>query len=168
MSISELTPVTPLWPDSALPAILVADALLGEPEITHAIQSTRGTRETWLEFLMLTGQLDDVVLARAAGAHAAVPSCPLARLMGVSHEAKAMIPPDLAIEHRVLPVALEPDGDLCVAMVDPTDARAMLEIEFFTGRRLMREVARATAIAWALHAHYGHDTALWRGLDVAA
>lgn len=165
MSISEHTHLNL---ETSLPAILVADAIVSEAQIAHAIAATRGSAATWIECLLLSGDLDDVVLARCAGAHAAVPSCPLDRLIAVPPDVKALIPADLAIEYRVVPVAVEPDGDLSVAMVDPTDMRAAVELEFFTGRRILREVARATAIAWGLHTHYGHDSALWRGFEIAA
>jgi len=139
--------------------------VLTDDQVGHAIPMARGTSTTWIEHLLLTGMVDDAEIAKRVGAYVAVPSCVLARLVAAPRDALQLLPMDMAVEHRAVPVWVEPDGDVCVAMVDPTDERALNELTFFTGRRVLREVARATGIAWALHAHYGADTALWEGTD---
>ncbi len=158
----------PRPPISSLPGALVRDGLLTDDQVAHALAMSRNTSTTWLEHLMLTGLLDELDLARVAGTVSGVPTCALARLVSASRDVIDILPIDCALGHRAVPVWLEPDGDICVAMIDPTDERAITELAFFTGRRVLRECARATAIAWALHAHYGADTALWSGTGHAA
>lgn len=96
-----------------------------------------------------------------------MPECDLHGLASVPPAIQALIPGDLAIEHRMVPIGLEPDGDVCVAMSDPFDLRAVREVEFFIGRRVLREVAASTPIAWALSAYYGARCALWPPQEVA-
>lgn len=155
----------PRPPITQVPALLVREGLLSDEQVAHALAMSRGTSTTWIEHLLLTGLIDDQVVAKVVAAHASVPPCHLQRLVAADPEVLACIPAEIAVEHRAVPVWIEPDGDVCVAMVDPTDERAITELGFFTGKRILRECARATAIAWALHAHYGVDTSLWNGTD---
>jgi hypothetical protein len=165
MSTSSVSIRIPRPPITQVPALLVREGLLTDDQVAHALAMSRGTSTTWIEHLLLTGLLDDTVLAKMIGAHASVPPCVLQRLVAADPEVLASIPAEIAVEHRAIPVWIEPDGDVCVAMVDPTDERAITELGFFTGKRVLRECARATGVAWALHAHYGVDTALWNGTD---
>src|SRR5690348_2284847 len=66
----------------------------------------------------------------------------------------------MAIELRVIPVSLDNDNNLTVAMSDPSDRHAVDEIAFFTGSYVVRAVATQMQIAWCLAHYYGHVTAL--------
>lgn len=143
-----------------LHALLVRTGLATIEQIQHAVASTHGTGVSSVEYLILSGYVDDEMLARSVAEEVLVPTCTLTRLSRVRPEVIALVPGDLAAEHRVVPIALEPEGDLCVAMLDPIDLHALQEIEFFAGRPLLREVAPASAIAWALHIYYGVENAL--------
>src|SRR4029079_10841806 len=68
----------------------------------------------------------------------------------------AMIPSDMAIELRAIPVSLDGDNNLTVAMSDPSDRHAVDEIAFFTGAYIVRAVATQMQIAWCLAHYYGH------------
>lgn len=143
-----------------LHALLVRTGLVTVDQVRHAVAAAHDAGLSSIEHLVLTGVLDDELLARWIAHEAVVPACSLTRLSRVRPEVIALVPGDLAVEHRVVPVALDPDGDLCLAMLDPTDRRAVEEVEFFAGRPLLREVAPATALAWALHFYYGVESAL--------
>ena len=70
----------------------------------------------------------------------------------------ATIPSDMAIELRAIPVSLDADNNLTVAMSDPSDRHAVDEIAFFTGAYVVRAVATQMQIAWCLAHYYGHVT----------
>ena len=76
----------------------------------------------------------------------------------------AAIPSDMAIELRAIPVSLDADNNLTVAMSDPSDRHAVDEIAFFTGTYVVRAVATQMQIAWCLAHYYGHVTALGQRL----
>jgi hypothetical protein len=65
----------------------------------------------------------------------------------------ALLPADVAVEHGALPVELDGDGVLTVAMADPSDEQALAEIGFFTGRYIARTAAAPSALGAALVQH---------------
>src|ERR1043166_2469263 len=76
----------------------------------------------------------------------------------------AVIPGDMAIELRAIPVSIDGENNLTVAMGDPSDRHAVDEIAFFTGAYVVRAVATQMQIAWCLAHYYGHVTALGQRL----
>jgi len=150
-----------MWQLNDLQATLVRRAVVTPDQVRHAVAAAHDDGMTWIEHLVVAGAVDEETVARCAGGEALVPACDFARLSKIPHEVVELVPADLAVEHRVVPVRVEPDGDLCLAMVDPTDLAAVEEVGFFVGRHLLREVGLATAIAWALHAYYRAESGLW-------
>jgi hypothetical protein len=144
-----------------LKSVLLRNGLVSPELMNRAIAETSGTTTTWLEQLIKQRAVSEEAVAACAGRAAFVPLCDLDRLELVPNEIIAEVPWDLAIEHRLVPLAVEADNDLRVAMVDPLDEVANTELEFFLGRRLLREVAPARALAWALNKYYHAETALW-------
>jgi hypothetical protein len=154
-----------------LQAVLVHHGLVSVDQICHAVSNGHTIGATWLEQLLLWRALDEEQVVVRAGDAAAVPRAALDRLAAIPHEVVSLVPADIAAEHRVMPLWVEADGDVRLAMVDPTDERAIEEVEFFVDRRILREVAPCTAIAWALHRYHGYHSPLWpatAGLQVAA
>jgi len=144
-----------------LQTILVDQRLVTSDQMKYTLEAAGGGEFTWLELLLLWNLVEEQHVVNHAGAIAKVPCCELARISHIPHQVLAVVPPDIAIEHRVVPIGVEPDGDLRLAMVDPTDEAAVEEVEFFCDRRILREAAPATAVAWALHHYYGASSALW-------
>ena len=72
----------------------------------------------------------------------------------------AVIPSDMAIELRAIPVSIDPENNLTIAMGDPSDRRAVDQIAGFTGSYIVRAVATQMQIAWCLAHYYGHVTDL--------
>jgi hypothetical protein len=140
-----------------LQRMLVQRALVSSDQLAEAIADSHPGR-TWLEGLVANGWLDEVAVVAMVVARATIPACDLSALGTVSGGVLALVPPDVAIEHRVVPVSLDGDGDLVVAMIDPLDEAAVGEAQFFVGKTLLRTVAPVSAVAWALRAYYG-----WRG-----
>jgi Type II secretion system (T2SS), protein E, N-terminal domain len=146
---------------SDLQELLLRKSIVSERDIDAAIRATQGSSFTWLEQLLLLQVIDEHHLCETLSRAAAVPMVDLRELAAVPHRILDLIPPDLALEHRVIPISLERDGDLRVAMLDPTDGPAFAEVQFFAGVRVLREVATATGIACALFHYYDGQTALW-------
>lgn len=144
-----------------LQTLLIRAGLVTNEVMERAMAATAGTSTTWLEHLVQKKLVADDQVAALAGQEMFVPLCDVSCLELVPDEVIAQVPWDLAIEHRVVPVGLDGD-DLRIAMVDPCADDELVELEFFlAGKRLLREVAPATPIAWALHRYYGFRSALW-------
>ncbi|UFS72313.1 general secretion pathway protein GspE [Geomonas sp. RF6] len=75
-------------------------------------------------------------------------------LNSVSQEVVALVPRELVIKHRVLPVALN-NKRLTLAMVDPSDFVAIEEIGFVTGLVIVPCVATELSLSMALERYYG-------------
>ncbi len=144
-----------------LKALLIRHMLITKEQVDWATESTRGSRCTWLEQLLLLGVLNEERVCECVSMQVCVPRCDLRRLANLPADVVARIPAEVAVEHRVVPMWVEPDGDLRVGMLDPLDSEALEEVQFFAGRRVLREVAVATAMAWALHHYHGVRSALW-------
>jgi len=151
-----------------LQTILVKHCLVSADAIEWAIAFTRDRDFTWLEQLVLLGAIDEEQLCECTVRAAWVPRCPVEELARIPLPVLACLPPEVAAEHRAVPVGFDSDGDVRVAMLDPTDLAAVKEVEFFAGRRVMREAAAATPIAWALYSHYGRRSPLWPPVQHAA
>lgn len=144
-----------------LQSLLIRAGLVNREAMEHAVRATAGTPTTWLEHLVAHKLVADDQVAALAASECFVPLCDVGCLERVADDVIALVPWDVAIEYRAVPVGLE-DGDLRLAMLDPCDDLAFEELQFFLGgQRLLREVAPATPLAWALHRYYGHRSALW-------
>lgn len=146
--------------NARLQSLLVERALVTPDQIEDAIDITQGTGCSWIEHLLLTSMLDEETLARTVADAAWVTRCNPELLTRVSPDILKALPADIAIEHHAVPLAFDGD-DLQIAMLDPTDSLAIEELGFFANRPIVREVAPATAIAWAHHHYYGARSALW-------
>lgn len=136
--------------------LFLADRGLVAPEEIRAAEETaRGTASSWLEQLILAGMLDEEKVCQEVARTYRLSRCPRSALAAVPAAVIALLPPEIAAEHHAVPIEPDADGDLRLAMQDPTDMDAVTEIQFFTGRRVIREVARATDVAKALHRYYG-------------
>ncbi len=144
-----------------LQALLIRAGLVNGELIERARVATAGTATTWLEYLVQRKLIDEGEVAAAAGRAMFLPVCERDRLEAVPAEVIAAVAWDLAIEHRLVPLYVEPEGDLRIALLDPCDTESWTEAQFFLGRRVLREVAPATSMAWALHRYYGARTPLW-------
>lgn len=141
--------------------MLIRAGLVNGELIERAASATHGSDQSWLEYLVQRKLVSEDEVAALAARETFLPLADPDRLQAVPSEIIAEVPWDLAVEHRIVPVGIDEDGDLHLAMLDPCCARTLTEVEFFVPRRLLREVAPATAMAWALHRYYGARTALW-------
>ena len=144
-----------------LKQLLIECGLITARQLADAEARTAGAGITWLEDLIVNGIVDEERLCDVVARTAYVQRCNPAALLEVPADVLASLPPDLVEEHRVVPIGVDADGDLHVVMLDPTDSLAIEETTFFANRPVTREAGTATAIAWALHQHYGARSALW-------
>ena len=145
-------------------ALLVRTGLIDDQALLAARAARVQGGGTIGEQLVLAGALTDEALTEFYRSRLLVPRVnpnTLARLPANVVEA---IPADMSIEFRAIPVSLDRDGNLTVAMSDPSDRHAVDEIGFFTGKYVVRAVATQMQIAWCLAHYYGHITELGRRL----
>ena len=155
------TDAEPHTMDHDTKALLVRRSLLSTEQIVDATRVAHDGDSTWLEELLLTGALDEQRLYACISDETHLPLCPLEQLAGLRREALESLPTEVATEHRVLPLAVERNGSLRVAMVDPLDSAALQEVHFFSGRPLVPAIALASSIAWALHHYFGVALVTW-------
>jgi hypothetical protein len=116
------------------------------------------------EALVVEGIVDDDKLTNFYKQRLLVPQVNPNTLARLPAKVVAVIPSEMAIELRAIPVSLDSDNNLTVAMSDPSDRHAVDEIAFFTGSYVVRAVATQMQIAWCLAHYYGHVTHLGQRL----
>jgi len=78
-----------------------------------------------------------------------------AQLQRIDRDVLALVPPELAAEFRVVPVHMDPEEGLTIAMSDPADMHAIEEIGFFVDKFILRYVATESAVRRAIQRYYG-------------
>jgi hypothetical protein len=101
------------------------------------------------------GALDEESLVNFYRQRLLVPRVGMAEMARIAPQVIRRIPADMAGEFRVIPIDFDREQNLIIAMAEPSDTHAIDEIGFFTGAFVMRAVAPASAIAWALASYYG-------------
>jgi len=141
-------------------ALLVRSGLVTSNALDDARSRVEHVGGTLGEQLVAVGAIDDDTLTDFYKSRLLVPQVNPNTLAKLPIKVIAAIPSDMAIELRAIPVALDHDNNLTVAMSDPSDRHAVDEIAFFTGAYVVRAVATQMQIAWCLAHYYGHLTAL--------
>lgn len=70
-------------------------------------------------------------------------------------EALALVPRDVALKHRILPLVLAGPSTLIVAFADPSDIAAVDDVRFITGRNVEPVVAEEDQLRDAIVRRYG-------------
>lgn len=83
-----------------------------------------------------------------------IPRLGAAELERVKPEVLSLVPADLACELHVLPVEVDAEGSLTLAMSDPTDNHALDEVSFFAHRFIVRAVTAESILRRALERYY--------------
>ncbi|MEO8844118.1 MAG: hypothetical protein ABI591_02775 [Kofleriaceae bacterium] len=145
-------------------ALLVRSGLVTSSALDGARARVTEVGGTIGEQLVATGIVSDEALTDFYKSRLLVPQVNPNTLARLSNTIIGVIPNDMAIELRVVPVSLDPENNLTVAMSDPSDRHAVDEIAFFTGAYVVRAVATQMQIAWCLAHYYGHVTNLGQRL----
>jgi hypothetical protein len=145
-------------------ALLVRSGLVSANALEEARARVASAGGTLGEQLVSTGAIADGDLTDFYRSRLLVPQVNPNMLARLTPKIVAAIPSDMAIELRAIPVSLDGENNLTIAMSDPSDRHAVDEIAFFTGAYIVRSVATQMQIAWCLAHYYGHVTALGQRL----
>ncbi len=145
-------------------ALLARAGLISEAQLQAARRACAETGGTVGEHLVLAGAIADEDLAAFYRDRLLVPQIDPNRLARIPPALIEVLPLDMAVELRCVPVAYDRERHLLLAMADPSATRAVDEIGFFTGESVVRTVATQTQIAWCLAHYYDTLTELGRTL----
>jgi hypothetical protein len=141
-------------------AHLVRSGLVSSSALDEARARVADAGGTVGEQLVASGVIADDKLTEFYRQRLLVPQVNPNTLARLPAKVVALIPSEMALELRAIPVSLDGDNNLTVAMSDPSNRHAVDEIAFFTGMYVVRAVATQMQIAWCLAHYYGHVTAL--------
>ena len=145
-------------------ALLVRSGLVTANALDDARARVASIGGTLGEQLVTTGAIADDALTDFYRARLLVPQVNPNTLARLTPNVVAAIPGEMAIELRAIPVSLDGNHTLTIAMSDPSDRHAVDEIAFFTGAYIVRAIATQMQIAWCLAHYYGHVTLLGQRL----
>ena len=141
-------------------ALLVRSGLIAAEHLAAARSVCAQVGGTLGEHLVAAGLVSDDALTEFYRSRLLVPQVNPNSLARLPDSVIALVPPDMAVEFRVVPVAIDREGNLTVAMSDPSNRHAVDEMSFFTGKYVVRAVATQMQIAWCLAHYYDHITEL--------
>ena len=135
-----------------LGATLLKGAFISEAELRTAQEMAVGSNKKLAEVLLEQGLIDSEVLASVLSLKYGVPVVNLARF-DIQPEAIALVPEQVAREHRILPVSV--DGDtLTVATEDPHDFRAVNALASLTRKRIVTVIPVGMKLEKAIDGNY--------------
>jgi hypothetical protein len=140
--------------------LLVRAGLLGPAELRAAYEAAAEAGSTLVEQLVAESILDEERLCEFFRERLLVPRVGQADLERVRRSVLELVPREMAIAFRCLPLAADAHGNLALAMMDPSHTHAVDEVRFYTAMTVYRVVAPASAVAWALREHHGAGTRL--------
>ncbi len=138
--------------------LLVRAGLINADALALARAQRARDGGTLAEHLVLAGAVEDDELTQFYRERLLVPRVDQDRLLAIPERIISRIPRELAAELRAIPVALDAESSLTVAMSDPSDTHALDELEFFTEHYVVRAVASQQQIAWCLYQYYQVST----------
>jgi type IV pilus assembly protein PilB len=135
------------WP--ALGALLMREGLVEKDVLEDALAEQRASGLRLGEILVERGAVTRTQVARVLAEQHELPFIELAEAE-MEIEAATRLPEDLARRYSALPVGLEPDGTLLVAVADPTNVLHSDELRLALGVPLRFGVAAPDAIDAAI------------------
>ncbi|MGH3110406.1 MAG: GspE/PulE family protein, partial [Gaiellaceae bacterium] len=135
------------WP--ALGTLLVRDGLLTEADLEAALVVQPGSGKRLGEVLVERGAVTRTQVARVLAEQYELPFIELSE-SDVQIEAAVLLPEDLARRYTALPVSVEPDDSVLVAVADPTNVMHSDELRLALGVPLRFGVAAPDAIDAAI------------------
>ncbi|MFZ6179695.1 hypothetical protein [Nannocystis pusilla] len=135
--------------------MMVRAGLLSDEQLA-AVQATSAERKlSFVEALLTHSFADEDSVVGFLHSKLMIPKVGASILDGVDRSALDRIPGELAARHAVLPISSDETGNLTLAMVDPTDMKAVDAISAHTGAYLVRAVAPLRVIRSSIAHHYG-------------
>jgi hypothetical protein len=148
--------------------LLASAGLVSEEHLRIASRARQVHGGTVPEHLVLLGLCDDEQLTTFFRQSLRISRVSASQLEAAAAAALSIVPRDLAIDLRAVPVAFDSEQNLVVALSDPSNSQAVEEIAFFTGCYVVRVVASQSDIARALAHHYSADLPMARTLAAGA
>src|SRR5262245_37397515 len=132
--------------------LLVEQKLISSSQLAEALlqQSASGKRIGAL--LVELGAIDETELTKVLAAHLKLPMADLRKAVP-EDDAIALVPEAIARAHTAIPLRTTDQG-LQVAMVEPTDAKAIADLESAAGLPILPVIAPASDIRRAMDKAY--------------
>ena len=127
-----------------LGALLVADGLVSQHQIEAALARQQVERRRLGDVLVREGLVSEADLVEALAAQMRLEVADLDQVH-FSPETLALLPRDFMVHRRVLPLELEEDGTLVLAMTDPLDIVALDEVRLRTKRGVRAVICTESA-----------------------
>lgn len=137
-------------------AELVLEERLASPDAVSKAERRAQFEGGSLALLLIDAGVPEVALVAALRRRLRLPVVEVSS-EPIDPEAIAQVPRELALRHLVLPLEIQRTGGrpvLRVAMANPLDEDAHVDLEYATGCRIEIAIATASAIAEALAYHY--------------
>jgi type IV pilus assembly protein PilB len=131
---------------------------LSAEEIKNAIVKSSSDNKSLIESVLADDRVSEEGLADSLAAYARFPRVNLATA-NIDPEAVKLLPQEIAKRYYVIPIRTE-GRHMLVAMANPTDYRAMQEVEFKIGRTLKVLVCTRTEILDAIAKFYEPEDSL--------
>lgn len=144
--------------------LLVRSGLVSSGALEEARQQVDALGGTLGEQLVENDAINDDDLTEFYAQSLQVPRIRASALARIPAAVIDLIPRDMAIALRAIPISRSRDNRLTVAMSDPTDDYAAQQLSTLTKWHVVRAVATQMQIAWCLAHYYEHMTQLGRRL----
>ncbi|MBI2820437.1 MAG: Flp pilus assembly complex ATPase component TadA [Acidobacteria bacterium] len=131
---------------------------LSVEEIKSAIVKSSAENRSLVESVLADERVSEEGLADSLAAYARFPRVNLATA-NIDPEAVKLLPQEMARRYFCIPIRVE-GRNILVAMANPTDYRAMQEIEFTVGKTLKVLVCTRTEISDAIEKYYEPEDTL--------
>jgi hypothetical protein len=142
---------------SVLGTMMLRAGLLSENQAVAANEHAASRSISHVDAILELGLADEDTLVAFMASKLMIPRVRSAVLERVEAPVLGRIAPAMAWRWRCVPVSADELGNLTVAMLDPTDTRAVSAIAEQTHAYLVRAVASATDLRRALERHYGSE-----------
>jgi len=137
-------------------SFLARERLVPVEQLDRALQRQILYGEDLSVNLLEIGAVDEDELAQFLGMFYRLPIVTRSDLDSVETTVAALIPPLVALKHRVCPLAVADDA-MVVAAARPLDRDVTDDLARVTGHSISTVVAAPMALAWGLHRHYGEE-----------
>ncbi len=135
---------------------LLRDAhLISERDLDRALAEHQAAGQRLGHYLVAHGMVQERDLANVLSAQYGMPAADVETLE-IPGAVLALVPVKMVRRYMVLPVAVS-GGVVDVAMVDPSDSKAIKDIEFTTGLRVQPLIATEWSVERAIERIYGEE-----------
>jgi hypothetical protein len=134
--------------------LLVEAGVITEQQLEFSLRTQKQRGGRLGKHLVELGFLSESALTKTLSKQLHLPAVSAAAIERVPQEVIRLLPVDSAHHHRAVPVRRE-GNHLWLAMTDPTDPRAIAELDAATQLTVRPMVASDLLITYALEKHYG-------------